>query len=639
MRLRRPATCGGAAHTGHRRTRSCRTGREPTWPATAALFLAVLVLLLRTTSAQTDLTACSTACVRASAEEAQCPLTGTQLFPPRSCACDTEAVFYTTLLACLDTDNCRDGDFVREYVQGYCPGLAIPTLNSGGTTTSGTRGSTKTTTTTRTTSAPTTKSGTTTTTKTVTSPTTGTTLSTTRTTSRTSSATTSTVTTTSRTTTLTTVATTLPSTTTRGTTTTVGTSVSTVPPTPTLTGQPLFLAAANGQLACGTTSCSVAVAGDSFQRVCPDRTSNCLAVLLVKAAPGQLCLTVGPDEITVFLSSCRSPIPSISRRQTVSDQLWVFSASGNATQTHVALQANLNCLQPGSGNRVVLDNCVSPAATWNIISSVPPPQPLSSGGLSTGAIIGIVVGSVAGLFLLGGLIAYLVIRDKKKKQAAELALQQRTDDRDAQLAAQNEARAAGFAAGQSPNGYTNGSVNGYSSIPYGSAAPAYTSAVPDYMASIPMNAVSQSRGVSPASQPMQSSPLPGGMASIASAGAAAAAYPSPGHLPGTPSPASPVPPSAAGSIVAGALPAGSADLSLYQGQQCTATRPYNPKYADEMELRPGDVVLVERVHEDGWAQGYNYTSNVRAMLPLNFVRPTGAAQTPGAVPSPGQQRT
>jgi hypothetical protein len=82
------------------------------------------------------------------------------------------------------------------------------------------------------------------------------------------------------------------------------------------------------------------------------------------------------------------------------------------------------------------------------------------------------------------------------------------------------------------------------------------------------------------------------------------------------------------STVVGAT-AGAASSSM-EGL-CTVVRAYNPKYADELELRPGDLVRVEESFPDvrtskplgltskGWARGVNQTTKLSGVFPLNFV--------------------
>ena len=248
-------------------------------------------------------------------------------------------------------------------------------------------------------------------------------------------------------------------------------------------------------------------------------------------------------------------------------------------------------MQPQAGTtRVALDNCASPAASWTVIQATPPPPPPPSGGLATWEIVGIVIGGLAGLILIAVGIAYFIHRNNLKKEtAAQEALEQEKLRQDA-LEAQNDARAQGFVQAQSaPNNVVAGTV------PYNVPPPDYAGA--QAAAAIPLLALSTQQqaqgGYSTANGSLPGTPVPG--SATQSFG-----VPSPPATPlASPPTAQSFPTSVASpavSIVAGT------DISAYQGSQCTATRPYNAKFADELELRPGDVVLCEKVHEDGWGQ-------------------------------------
>lgn len=221
-----------------------------------------------------------------------------------------------------------------------------------------------------------------------------------------------------------------------------------------------------------------------------------------------------------------------------------------------------------------------------MIQSAPPPAP-ATGGLSLGAIIGIAVGGFVALLLLGGLIAWLVYRTKAKKKAEiaaaeELAKQQQ---RDAQLAAQNQARSQGFVANQaSPNNIAAASV------PYNVPPPDYAGQAA--AAAIPLIALpSSSQPQATQGSYLADAPAPAPPALPASANSTMTSMTTVQQQQQPISAATSTAPSVQG-----------VDLSAFNGQQCTATRPYNAKYADELELRPGDAILCEKVHEDGWGQ-------------------------------------
>lgn len=241
---------------------------------------------------------------------------------------------------------------------------------------------------------------------------------------------------------------------------------------------------------------------------------------------------------------------------TIQNQLWVLSGGEtNNSKTTVRLQGPTSCLQPVTGsNRVVLDNCASVVAQWTVVQSalIPvPPTPGSSSGLSLWTIVGIAVGGAVAVGLAVGILVFCLCRKNRRKDEAEKALLDRTEAREQRLAAQNEARARSFVDAQSSAMNIAGS-----GIPHDNAPPNYR-VTPVYGNTIPLANMSPQGAQGQYPQNVSSG-----------------------------SPRTPV----------------SAELASLEGAQCTATRPYNAKYADELELRPGDVVLCEKVHEDGWGQ-------------------------------------
>ncbi|KAI8908198.1 hypothetical protein DFJ77DRAFT_442711 [Powellomyces hirtus] len=53
-----------------------------------------------------------------------------------------------------------------------------------------------------------------------------------------------------------------------------------------------------------------------------------------------------------------------------------------------------------------------------------------------------------------------------------------------------------------------------------------------------------------------------------------------------------------------------------------AVHPHDPVFSDEVEVRPGDQMLVEQVFPDAWAYGWNVRVGGRGMFPLTCLPPT-----------------
>ncbi|KAJ3218929.1 hypothetical protein HDU67_003568 [Dinochytrium kinnereticum] len=91
-------------------------------------------------------------------------------------------------------------------------------------------------------------------------------------------------------------------------------------------------------------------------------------------------------------------------------------------------------------------------------------------------------------------------------------------------------------------------------------------------------------------------------------------------------------PASASNGGAGALPTGeTADLQaiplnggktlqIVMPNQSVVCADYDPVVPDELELRIGDIVILNMVHDDGWAHGTNITTNESGMLPLAILQ-------------------
>ncbi|KAI8846289.1 hypothetical protein BC829DRAFT_398865 [Chytridium lagenaria] len=63
------------------------------------------------------------------------------------------------------------------------------------------------------------------------------------------------------------------------------------------------------------------------------------------------------------------------------------------------------------------------------------------------------------------------------------------------------------------------------------------------------------------------------------------------------------------------------------GKRFECTTKYEPRLEDEVTLRVGDVVVVERMYNDGWAFGTNETLGLSGAFPLYSVTNDDALST------------
>ncbi|KAI8851015.1 hypothetical protein BC829DRAFT_132664 [Chytridium lagenaria] len=61
---------------------------------------------------------------------------------------------------------------------------------------------------------------------------------------------------------------------------------------------------------------------------------------------------------------------------------------------------------------------------------------------------------------------------------------------------------------------------------------------------------------------------------------------------------------------------GGKSLQIIMPNQSLVCTDYDPLMPDELELRVGDIIVLNMVHDDGWAHGTNLTTNESGMLPL-----------------------
>ncbi|ORZ40226.1 hypothetical protein BCR44DRAFT_1424661 [Catenaria anguillulae PL171] len=67
-------------------------------------------------------------------------------------------------------------------------------------------------------------------------------------------------------------------------------------------------------------------------------------------------------------------------------------------------------------------------------------------------------------------------------------------------------------------------------------------------------------------------------------------------------------------------------------------RVYSPQASDELELQPGDVLLVQHLYSDGWGYAMNTTSDSTGMFPLVCAVPVADDSSRTAARSPGRER-
>ncbi|KAJ3061804.1 hypothetical protein HK102_008987, partial [Quaeritorhiza haematococci] len=74
-------------------------------------------------------------------------------------------------------------------------------------------------------------------------------------------------------------------------------------------------------------------------------------------------------------------------------------------------------------------------------------------------------------------------------------------------------------------------------------------------------------------------------------------------------------------------------------QDYVATFEHAPGMEDEVELRVGDWVFVERAFSDGWALGRNQTSGHVGMFPLNCVVQVTTSSPITSIPNPATTKS
>ncbi|KAJ1929477.1 hypothetical protein IWQ60_001159 [Tieghemiomyces parasiticus] len=84
---------------------------------------------------------------------------------------------------------------------------------------------------------------------------------------------------------------------------------------------------------------------------------------------------------------------------------------------------------------------------------------------------------------------------------------------------------------------------------------------------------------------------------------------------------------AGAATTAAALAANNASTESFEPVQCRVVYPFTPRMDDELQLTPGDVLLLIKIFDDGWAVANNLTTGREGAIPLVCVTPY---QTEGA---------
>ncbi len=246
----------------------------------------------------------------------------------------------------------------------------------------------------------------------------------------------------------------------------------------------------------------------------------------------------------------------------------------------------LMVLQPDSG-RAAMDQQVAPRAPSPSPSPspAPPPSPspapvptpsgTSNQGLSTGAIVGIVIGSIAGVAVLGGLIYY----SKRKRLPApsmELPIEKATPMTDDSLKLEAPTPLAVSQSNVKP---------GNNSVP-----------VQPFVLN-PAKSLSLSPAALKVAVAPPVTPASGGISSGTVYSSSSARLTSTGKKFAT------------------------VDVQVtqrYAGVELTSIGTFFPQSEDEIVLNPGDRILINQVFDDGWAFGMNTATRAEGMFPMSY---------------------
>ncbi|KAJ1972552.1 hypothetical protein H4R34_005372 [Dimargaris verticillata] len=80
-------------------------------------------------------------------------------------------------------------------------------------------------------------------------------------------------------------------------------------------------------------------------------------------------------------------------------------------------------------------------------------------------------------------------------------------------------------------------------------------------------------------------------------------------------------PGAAAAAAVAARGAANGSSQSFEPVQCRAVYPFAPRMDDEIQLTPGDVLLLLKIFDDGWAVANNLTTGLEGAVPLVCVMP------------------
>jgi hypothetical protein len=132
-------------------------------------------------------------------------------------------------------------------------------------------------------------------------------------------------------------------------------------------------------------------------------------------------LAVSPQSVSVTVVQSVAAAESSRRRLqsgTVNITITVYYATEAEAAAMETAMTNLagtaakasSFLTAALGREVTVTVDPAPPASGAAVEPPPPPPP--AGGLSTGALVGIIIGAIAGVAIIGGLVAFLMMKKK-----------------------------------------------------------------------------------------------------------------------------------------------------------------------------------------------------------------------------------
>jgi hypothetical protein len=164
-------------------------------------------------------------------------------------------------------------------------------------------------------------------------------------------------------------------------------------------------------------------------------TKDARKTTLVLSAPGAVAdyppgkigakaakeLAVSPQSVSVTVVAAAAAESSRRRLQSGTVEITIAVYYANATEAAAMETAMTNLagtaakassfLTAALGREVTVTADPAPPASGAAVAP-PPPPPASTGGLSTGGLVGIIIGAIAGVAIIGGLVAFLMMKKK-----------------------------------------------------------------------------------------------------------------------------------------------------------------------------------------------------------------------------------